>query len=45
MAGQVRQPIDIAALHRYLTAYVPEIVIPVEVKQVGLHARRCHVPR
>jgi len=35
MAGQVRQPIDIAALHRYLTAYVPEIVIPVEVKQFG----------
>jgi hypothetical protein len=34
MAGNVRQPIDIASLERYITANVPEIKVPVDVKQV-----------
>jgi hypothetical protein len=34
MAGQVRQPIDVASLERYITANVPEIQVPLEVKQV-----------
>lgn len=35
MAGNVRQPIDVASLERYIAANVPEIAIPVDVKQVG----------
>lgn len=35
MAGTVRQPIDIASLERYITTNVPEIVVPIEVKQVS----------
>ena len=34
MAGQVRQPIDIASLERYVAANVPEIKVPLDVKQV-----------
>lgn len=34
MAGPVRQPIDIASLERYISANVPEIKVPVDVKQV-----------
>jgi hypothetical protein len=34
MAGQVRQPIDVASLERYVAANVPEIQVPLEVKQV-----------
>lgn len=34
MAGQVRQPIDIASLERYVAANVPEIQVPLDVKQV-----------
>jgi hypothetical protein len=34
MAGNVRQPIDIASLERYITANVPEIKVPLDVKQV-----------
>jgi hypothetical protein len=34
MAGQVRQPIDVASLERYVAAHVPEIQIPLDVKQV-----------
>jgi hypothetical protein len=36
MAGSVRQPIDIASLERYVTANVPEIKVPLDVKQVRL---------
>ncbi|KAH3940505.1 hypothetical protein HBH98_050940 [Parastagonospora nodorum] len=35
MAGQVRQPIDIASLERYIAENVPEIQIPLDVKQFG----------
>lgn len=34
MAGEVRQPIDVAALSRYIDANVPEIKTPIDVKQV-----------
>lgn len=34
MAGNVRQPIDIASLERYISENVPEIKVPVDVKQV-----------
>lgn len=34
MAGNVRQPIDVASLERYIAANVPEIAVPVDVKQV-----------
>jgi len=34
MAGQVRQPIDIASLERYVAENVPEIKVPLDVKQV-----------
>jgi hypothetical protein len=34
MAGQVRQLIDIASLERYVAANVPEIQVPLDVKQV-----------
>ncbi|KAL5121198.1 hypothetical protein ACEQ8H_000666 [Pleosporales sp. CAS-2024a] len=35
MAGQVRQPIDMASLERYVAARVPEIKVPLDVKQFG----------
>jgi len=35
MAGPVRQPIDQAALERYLEGNVPEVKPPLELKQVG----------
>ena len=34
MAGPVRHPIDVAALERYLGEHVPEIELPLDVKQV-----------
>jgi hypothetical protein len=34
MAGNVRQPIDVVSLERYITAKVPEIKVPLDVKQV-----------
>lgn len=34
MAGQVRQPIDVEALQRYIGQHVPEIGLPLDVKQV-----------
>lgn len=34
MAGNVRQPIDVASLERYITANVPEIAVPIDIKQV-----------
>lgn len=34
MAGNVRQPIDVASLERYISAHVPEIQVPLDVKQV-----------
>lgn len=34
MAGIVRQPIDKAALERYIDKYAPEIKTPLELKQV-----------
>jgi hypothetical protein len=35
MAGQIRQPIDIKALEHYITNNVPDIQIPIDVKQVS----------
>ncbi|KAK9414700.1 putative Aminoglycoside phosphotransferase domain-containing protein [Seiridium unicorne] len=35
MAGRVRQPIDVAALEKYVNHAVPEIKTPLEVKQFG----------
>ncbi|KAI0178438.1 kinase-like domain-containing protein [Pestalotiopsis sp. NC0098] len=35
MAGRVRQPIDVAALEKYIQRHVPEIQTPLEVKQFG----------
>src|ERR1700761_3234198 len=35
MAGPIRQPIDIAALSRYCEQSVPDIKVPIEVKQFG----------
>ncbi|KAF9736026.1 hypothetical protein PMIN06_002565 [Paraphaeosphaeria minitans] len=35
MAGAVRQPIDVASLERYISSNVPEIALPIEVKQFG----------
>lgn len=34
MAGEIRQPIDVAALQKYIEKNVPEIQTPLEVKQV-----------
>ncbi|KAF9889478.1 hypothetical protein FE257_007381 [Aspergillus nanangensis] len=35
MAGEVRQPIDIPALERYISQNVPDIKTPISVKQFG----------
>lgn len=35
MAGRVRQPIDIGALERWISKNVPQIEVPLDVKQVG----------
>ncbi|KAI1112904.1 phosphotransferase enzyme family protein [Nemania sp. NC0429] len=35
MAGRVRHPIDVKALEQYLTQHVPEIRVPLDVKQFG----------
>jgi hypothetical protein len=34
MAGQVRQPIDLDALTKYIEKNVPQIKTPLELKQV-----------
>lgn len=34
MAGIVRQPIDVPSLERYISQTVPEIKIPIDLKQV-----------
>lgn len=36
MAGAIRQQIDIPALERYIQSNVPQIKVPIEVKQVRL---------
>ncbi|KAI1820103.1 phosphotransferase enzyme family protein [Xylaria intraflava] len=35
MAGSIRHPIDVKALEKYLTEHVPEIKVPLDVKQFG----------
>ncbi|KAL1839019.1 hypothetical protein VTJ49DRAFT_1994 [Mycothermus thermophilus] len=35
MAGRVRQPIDVRALERWISANVPLIEVPIDVKQFG----------
>ncbi|RYP90884.1 hypothetical protein DL770_003022 [Monosporascus sp. CRB-9-2] len=35
MAGPVRHPIDVKALERYISEHVPEIEVPLDVKQFG----------
>lgn len=34
MAGAVRQPIDVASLENYIEQNVPDIKVPIDVKQV-----------
>ena len=34
MDGVMRQPINTASLSAYLTSYVPEIALPIDVSQV-----------
>ena len=36
MAGPVRQPIDLASLTRYIESTVPDIQVPIQVKQVHI---------
>ena len=36
MAGRIRQQIDIKALERYITNNVPDIQVPIDVRQVSL---------
>lgn len=38
MAGAIRQPIDLEALQRYVEKTLPDIRLPLDVKQVGLVA-------
>ncbi|KAK8124947.1 phosphotransferase enzyme family protein [Apiospora kogelbergensis] len=35
MAGRVRHPIDVEALEKYIKQHVPEIQVPLDVKQFG----------
>lgn len=35
MAGRVRQPIDVKSLEAYIQAHVPEVQVPLDVKQFG----------
>jgi len=35
MAGVVRQPIDVTSLEHYIAANVPEIQLPIDIKQFG----------
>lgn len=35
MAGPIRQPINIQKLERYIEKHVPDIKIPIDVKQVS----------
>jgi hypothetical protein len=37
MAGEVRQPIDIPSLERYIDQNVPALKTPLDVKQVRDH--------
>jgi hypothetical protein len=41
MAGEVRQPIDLKSLERYIDKNVPLIKIPLGLKQVFKTTRRC----
>ena len=34
MAGDVRQPVDVPSLSKYLELHAPEITLPVGIKQV-----------
>lgn len=36
MAGEVRQPIDIPSLERYIDQHVPEVKTPLDIKQASL---------
>lgn len=36
MAGAVRQPIDLASLEVYIKQHVPEIRVPIDIKQVRM---------
>ena len=35
MAGRVRQPINVGNLERWISKHVPEIELPIDVKQVS----------
>jgi aminoglycoside phosphotransferase (APT) family kinase protein len=35
MAGEIRQPIDLESLSRYISFNVPEIALPIDIKQFG----------
>jgi hypothetical protein len=44
MAGEIRQPIDLAALQKYIEKNVPAIKTPLEVKQVtNKPSSSCHI--
>ena len=40
MAGEVRQPIDLASLERYIDSDVPQIKTPLSLKQVHCQSFR-----
>lgn len=40
MAGRVRHPIDVEALEKYISRHVPEIKVPLDVKQVNKQNKR-----
>jgi hypothetical protein len=44
MAGEIRQPIDIIALQKYIENNVPEIKTPLEIKQVSFIRHPRFVP-
>lgn len=37
MAGRIRQPVDEAALEKFISENVPEIKTPIDLKQVSGH--------
>ena len=42
MAGVIRQPIDVDSFSRYIKKHVPEIKLPIDIKQVNLSAPHHH---
>jgi len=42
MAGPVRQPVDLDRLSIYIKKYIPEIKLPVDIKQVRPKSDFCN---